>query len=65
MRPLLRATPLIGWLLYAGIAQATPVIDQEFNPPGNFAALAVANDRNRYRHLPWESPVLSRASKSW
>jgi hypothetical protein len=47
MRPLLRATPLIGWLLYAGIAQATPVIDQEFNPPGNFGALAVANDRTQ------------------
>jgi hypothetical protein len=47
MRPLFRATPLIGWLLYAGIAQATPVIDQEFNPPGNFGALAVANDRTQ------------------
>jgi PEP-CTERM motif len=47
MHPFFRTTPLIGWLLSAGIAQATPVVDQQFTPSGNFARLTVANDRTQ------------------
>lgn len=34
-------------LLSAGVAQAAPVADQQFTPPGNFPSLAVANDRTQ------------------
>ena len=47
MQALFRTIPVMGWLLYAGIAQATPVVDQQFTPSGNFARLAVANDRTQ------------------
>jgi hypothetical protein len=35
------------WLLFEGIAQATPILDQQNAPSGNFAALTVANDRTQ------------------
>ncbi len=41
------AIPLVGWLLFAGIVQAAPVIDQQHTPSGNFPAFAVANDRTQ------------------
>jgi PEP-CTERM motif len=47
MHALVGAIPVIGWLLYAGIAQATPVVDQQFTPSGSVARLAVANDRTQ------------------
>jgi len=47
MHSLVRNTPLIGCLLYAATAQATPVIDQQFNPGNSPNSLAVANDRTQ------------------
>jgi hypothetical protein len=47
MHPLTRALPVIWWLLLVGQAQAIPIVDQEHAPPGNFPALAVANDRTQ------------------
>ncbi len=44
---LARAIPLVGWLLFAGIVQAAPIIDQQLTPTGNFPAFAVANDRTQ------------------
>jgi hypothetical protein len=35
------------WLLFAGIVQAAPILDQEHAPVGNFGVLAVANDRTQ------------------
>ena len=46
MYPLTRAIPVM-WLLFAGIVQATPILDQQHIPSGNFAALTVANDRTQ------------------
>jgi hypothetical protein len=37
----------ICWLLFAGRVQATPILDQQNAPSGNFPALAVANDRTQ------------------
>src|SRR5712691_5694025 len=42
-----RAIPLVGWLLFAGIVHAAPIIDQQHAPSGNFPAFAVANDRTQ------------------
>ncbi len=47
MCALSRAIPLVGWLLFAAIVQAGPVIDQQHTPAGNFPAFAVANDRTQ------------------
>jgi len=47
MRALARAIPLVGWLLFAGIVHAAPMIDQQHTPSGNFPAFAVANDRTQ------------------
>ncbi len=47
MCTLTRAIPLVGWLLFAGIVQAAPIIDQQQTPSGNFPAFAVANDRTQ------------------
>jgi hypothetical protein len=47
MCALARAIPLVGWLLFAGIVQAAPIIDQQHTPSGNFPAFAVANDRTQ------------------
>jgi hypothetical protein len=47
MRALTRAIPLVGWLLFAGIVHAAPIIDQQHIPSGNFPAFAVANDRTQ------------------
>jgi hypothetical protein len=47
MRALTRAIPLLGWLLFAGIVQAAPILDQQHTPSGNFPAFAVANDRTQ------------------
>ena len=47
MRALTRAIPFVGWLLFAGIVHAAPMIDQQHTPSGNFPAFAVANDRTQ------------------
>jgi len=47
MRALTRGIPLVGWLLFAGIVHAAPMIDQQHTPSGNFPAFAVANDRTQ------------------
>ncbi len=41
------AMQVAGWLLLAGMAQASPVVDQQHAPTGSFPALAVANDRTQ------------------
>src|SRR6266850_8098937 len=47
MRAIARAIPLMGWLLFAGIVHAAPMLDQQHTPSGNFPAFAVANDRTQ------------------
>ena len=42
-----RAIQMLSLLLFAGIAQATPILDQQNAPSGNFPRLTVANDRSQ------------------